>query len=672
MNNVFTIEKLFADRIFRVPDYQRGYAWEEQQLAEFIEDIQLLPSGKDHYTGTVVLHDRKGQEAYSVDEEGKHYAVSDVVDGQQRLATIVLLLDAVRREMTAIESLAKLADGIRKSYVEVRNQANQPMHKLVLNRDCRDYFARIVLSDTPGPEGPSIQSHRRLIAARQFFASYLAARRNELGAGFEGWLKELRTKVVQHLKITLYTVEDQAEVGVIFEVLNNRGKPLSDLEKVKNYLLFLSSKLNIPQHNLADEVNRAWTLVFERLMQADLTSAEAEDQLLRSHWLMAYDHLRKNWDGSRSIKARFNLRHREVAPSTPDVQKMIEAVMALPECERATFVMSLPENQRASFLTWLRDENDHTALLQNLIEYSRTLETAALAFCDIQRPARTDAFAAWKSDPILRKKVIAASERLRRIRVLAPFLPLLIAARLRFPADGHRYLELVELCEIFAFRVYRLHRYRSNAGQSSLFRYGRLLYSGEHTLEDVLAHLRGLLLYYSPAKDYQEEFALDEAKNEWYQWYGLKYFLYEYEEYLAKGQAPRLSWDDLERLDLEKTIEHVLPQTPNDPYWTQRFSEAARLKWTHDVANLSLTAHNASYGNKPFPDKKGSPGSSHPCYANSNLFMERALAAYQDWDEQALAARRQAIVNWALKRWHVEEVAPVEPETQDEDDSDVA
>ena len=39
MNNVFTIEKLFADRVFRVPDYQRGYAWEEQQLAEFIEDV---------------------------------------------------------------------------------------------------------------------------------------------------------------------------------------------------------------------------------------------------------------------------------------------------------------------------------------------------------------------------------------------------------------------------------------------------------------------------------------------------------------------------------------------------------------------------------------------------------------------------------------------------------
>src|SRR5207237_97334 len=142
---------------------------------------------------------------------------------------------------------------------------------------------------------------------------------------------------------------DQAEVGVIFEVLNNRGKPLSELEKVKNYLLFLASKLHLPQHHLADEVNRAWTHVFERLMQADLTSADAEDQLLRSHWLMAYDHHSKNWDGSKSIKDRFNFRREEY-------------------------------------------QDDHPALLRDLIEYTQTLEKASLAYCDIRQPARTDAF----------------------------------------------------------------------------------------------------------------------------------------------------------------------------------------------------------------------------------------------------------------------------------------
>ena len=36
-NNLDSIQKLFNDRIFRIPDYQRGYSWNEQQLIDFIE-----------------------------------------------------------------------------------------------------------------------------------------------------------------------------------------------------------------------------------------------------------------------------------------------------------------------------------------------------------------------------------------------------------------------------------------------------------------------------------------------------------------------------------------------------------------------------------------------------------------------------------------------------------
>lgn len=620
MNNVFTLEKLFADRVFHVPDYQRGYAWEEQQLSEFIEDIEWLTAGKDHYTGTIVLFDQEEEQAGCVDEEGKHYGVSGVVDGQQRLTTVVLLLDAIRREMAKTESLGKLADGIRKTYIELKDQADQPMQKLVLNRDCREYFARNVLSDQPGPEGPSIQSHRRLTAAQQFFARYLAEKRKTLQTGYEDWLKGLRSKVVQHLKVTLYTVEDQAEVGVIFEVLNNRGKPLSELEKVKNYLLFLASKLDVPKHHLAEEVNRAWTLIFERLMQANLTSGDDEDQLLRSHWLMAHDHLRKNWAGSKSIKGRFNLRRPEYV-------------------------------------------GKHIALLSDLTEYTQSLEKASLAFCEAHRPGCTEAFGAWKSNLTQRKQVIAWSEKLCRIRVLAPFLPLLMATRLRFPTDGARYLELVRFCEVFAFRVYRFHGARSHTGQSSLFRYANLLYAGSVNLDKVLADVRGLLLYYSPTQRFH-----DECKNpdDWYHWYGIKYFLYEYEEELAKGEAIRLSWEDLEKRDLEKSVEHILPQTPTDSYWTDRFNEADVRRWMHDIGNLCLTSHNGSYGNKPFPDKKGKPGDIIPCYANSNLFIERALWHIPDWNPKAVEARQQEIVDWAIKRWHVEDVASVRPEAQDE------
>ena len=55
MDSVFTIQELFADKVLRVPDYQRGYAWESQQLQHFWEDLEYLEKDKDHDTGTRIL-----------------------------------------------------------------------------------------------------------------------------------------------------------------------------------------------------------------------------------------------------------------------------------------------------------------------------------------------------------------------------------------------------------------------------------------------------------------------------------------------------------------------------------------------------------------------------------------------------------------------------------------
>ena len=49
------LDSLFKEKIFRIPDYQRGYAWDKKNWTDFLEDLDLLPRGKHHYTGTVVL-----------------------------------------------------------------------------------------------------------------------------------------------------------------------------------------------------------------------------------------------------------------------------------------------------------------------------------------------------------------------------------------------------------------------------------------------------------------------------------------------------------------------------------------------------------------------------------------------------------------------------------------
>jgi hypothetical protein len=324
--------------------------------------------------------------------------------------------------------------------------------------------------------------------------------------------------------------------------------------------------------------------------------------------------------------------------------------------------------------------------MRDLREYVSSLEQASLAYCDVHNPLRDDAFSAWKGDLKVRLEVMQATEKLGRINVIAPFLPLLMAIRLRFATDAKQFLAVVGLCELFAFRVYRWHGRRSNAGQSTLFHLARYLFgngipqSDALSVKQAITALKGLLLYYSPNKDFQHEL---ESPGDWYHWSGLKYLLYEYEECLARGDLVRVPWRAVEKGTPEQTIEHILPQTPDDAYWTSRFEEAGREKWTHDIGNLSLTAHNGALGRLPFRadngasagaptrTKKGFPGAPYPCYANSTLFIERALASFDDWDERALMNRRKSIVDWALKRWHVDESPIVKPDLQDEQDEAV-
>jgi hypothetical protein len=341
MQTVFTIQELFTDKVFRVPDYQRGYAWEPRQLEEFWDDLEYLAPNREHYAGTVIIHAYNG---LVLDEEGKAHKVFEVVDGQQRLTTIVVLLNCLRAEFQALNPT--LAEGIRKSYIQLKGLNGQPEYKLRLNSDCHDYWAHSVLAEPIGPQGPSIASHRRLRFAQDYFLKKVSERaRRRADAG--PWLMEVFGKLTQQVKVNQYMVSDAADVGVIFEVMNDRGKPLSDLEKVKNYLMYLSSKLEVAENPLTRVINDTWAEIFQRLMAASLESSDDEDRLLRSHWIMAYEADPKKWDGSKSIKNHFRLKD---------------------------------------------FSGRHVELLDSLVRYVKTLRDSLIPFCDAYNPAAAVCF----------------------------------------------------------------------------------------------------------------------------------------------------------------------------------------------------------------------------------------------------------------------------------------
>ncbi|WP_038028044.1 DUF262 domain-containing protein, partial [Picosynechococcus sp. NKBG15041c] len=59
MDKPKSLDNLFEKKIFRIPDYQRGYAWQKSQLKDFWEDLINLPDNRSHYTGVLTLKEVK-------------------------------------------------------------------------------------------------------------------------------------------------------------------------------------------------------------------------------------------------------------------------------------------------------------------------------------------------------------------------------------------------------------------------------------------------------------------------------------------------------------------------------------------------------------------------------------------------------------------------------------
>jgi len=99
-SQLLTLSKIFTERLFRIPDYQRRYAWGEKQLKDFWTDIVQLEPDHNHYTGVLTLenvpkhtHQRWDEDAWII--SAKNYEPFFVVDGQQRLTTAIILIQVI-------------------------------------------------------------------------------------------------------------------------------------------------------------------------------------------------------------------------------------------------------------------------------------------------------------------------------------------------------------------------------------------------------------------------------------------------------------------------------------------------------------------------------------------------------------------------------------------------
>ncbi|WP_248730160.1 HNH endonuclease family protein [Vreelandella populi] len=143
-----------------------------------------------------------------------------------------------------------------------------------------------------------------------------------------------------------------------------------------------------------------------------------------------------------------------------------------------------------------------------------------------------------------------------------------------------------------------------------------------------------------------------------YEWSGIKYFLYEYDLSLreqSKTYREKISWEEFsEDMRDHNTVEHIYPQKPMKPCWKDKynkFSAKERKVLRHSLGNLVPLSRpkNSSFQNKCFEDKKGNEknkvGFRYGSYAENEIAMK------SQWTAVEILERGVRLLDFMEKRW---------------------
>ena len=157
-----TLSKLLDGRLFRIPEYQRAYSWTSNERKDLFRDIEKVRAkGQDagHFMATVVCL-RREKQTLGTDE----FHVLEVVDGQQRLTTLIILLNVIKLALNCKDKAeAKLARELSELLVKVEGDE---LLLLQTNHDNGHYFATFLRKGTsPASASATTLANREILRA---------------------------------------------------------------------------------------------------------------------------------------------------------------------------------------------------------------------------------------------------------------------------------------------------------------------------------------------------------------------------------------------------------------------------------------------------------------------------------------------------------------------------
>jgi uncharacterized protein with ParB-like and HNH nuclease domain/predicted transport protein len=206
---------------FVIPIYQRTYSWTERECRQLWDDIVRTGRNADvsaHFVGSIVYVE-KG--LYSVSSQSPLL----VIDGQQRLTTVTLLLEALARAIGDGEPAEGFsARKLRNYYLLNPEETGGRRYKLVLSQTDRASLVAI-LDGQPQPKDHSI----RVAENFALFEKWIGETKGDIAAVCEGIAKLVIVDIALN--------RDQDNPQLIFESLNSTGRELSQADLIRNFIL---------------------------------------------------------------------------------------------------------------------------------------------------------------------------------------------------------------------------------------------------------------------------------------------------------------------------------------------------------------------------------------------------------------------------------------------------
>ena len=239
-----TIGDIFEKNfLFEVPKYQRYYSWEDEQIDDYIKDIDNIYNNTtdtnpiEHFFGGIVVVDKP--------VAGSNRSQRELIDGQQRITTTILLIVSLIRkyEQLSNESNKELIESrivkLKEKYLTYKDEINRvptTVPKLILSNADEQYFKDIVSGRTTHT---GRDSHKRIQRAFSKLGKYVDGKIDCLTSDDEKIDAIAKIENLIHKNCTIIFIDSKTRESAykLFQVLNDRGAGLTEGDLLKSKTL---------------------------------------------------------------------------------------------------------------------------------------------------------------------------------------------------------------------------------------------------------------------------------------------------------------------------------------------------------------------------------------------------------------------------------------------------